>query len=79
MRRPKVLNLPADEELIVAEDLEIFQKNGFDFVFDWEAPVTQRVKMTAFPYSKNTQFDENGTPLPLTTKKKKIFSQTCLR
>ncbi|XP_063170731.1 mismatch repair endonuclease PMS2 [Candoia aspera] len=54
--RPQNLNLTAVSESILRDNLEIFQKNGFDFVVDENAPVTQRVKLLSLPTSKNWTF-----------------------
>ncbi|XP_042294606.1 mismatch repair endonuclease PMS2 isoform X2 [Sceloporus undulatus] len=53
---PQDLNLTAVNESILIENLEIFRKNGFDFVIDEDAPVTQRVKLVSLPVSKNWTF-----------------------
>ncbi|XP_064529127.1 mismatch repair endonuclease PMS2 isoform X3 [Pseudopipra pipra] len=54
--RPQNLNLTAVNETVLIENLEIFKKNGFDFVIDENAPVTQRVKLVSLPTSKNWIF-----------------------
>uniref|UniRef100_A0A8C6Y484 Mismatch repair endonuclease PMS2 n=1 Tax=Naja naja TaxID=35670 RepID=A0A8C6Y484_NAJNA len=54
--QPQNLNLTAVSESILMDNLEIFQKNGFDFVVDENAPVTQRVKLLSLPTSKNWTF-----------------------
>ncbi|XP_013909697.1 PREDICTED: mismatch repair endonuclease PMS2, partial [Thamnophis sirtalis] len=54
--KPQNLNLTAVSESILMDNLEIFQKNGFDFVVDENAPVTQRVKLVSLPTSKNWTF-----------------------
>ncbi|XP_003934288.1 mismatch repair endonuclease PMS2 isoform X1 [Saimiri boliviensis] len=53
---PQTLNLTAVNETILIENLEIFRKNGFDFVIDESAPVTQRAKLISLPTSKNWTF-----------------------
>ncbi|NXD25761.1 PMS2 endonuclease, partial [Spelaeornis formosus] len=53
---PQNLNLTAINETVLIENLEIFRKNGFDFVIDENAPVTQRVKLVSLPTSKNWTF-----------------------
>uniref|UniRef100_A0A8C2TRZ5 Mismatch repair endonuclease PMS2 n=1 Tax=Coturnix japonica TaxID=93934 RepID=A0A8C2TRZ5_COTJA len=53
---PQNLNLTAVNETVLMENLEIFRKNGFDFVIDENAPVTQRVKLISLPTSKNWTF-----------------------
>ncbi|XP_070617318.1 mismatch repair endonuclease PMS2 [Erythrolamprus reginae] len=54
--KPQNLNLTAVSECILMDNLEIFQKNGFDFLVDENAPVTQRVKLISLPTSKNWTF-----------------------
>ncbi|XP_074866354.1 mismatch repair endonuclease PMS2 [Carettochelys insculpta] len=53
---PQNLNLTAVNETILIENLEIFRKNGFDFIIDGDAPVTERVKLISLPTSKNWTF-----------------------
>ncbi|KAM5301671.1 mismatch repair endonuclease PMS2 isoform 1-T1 [Glossophaga mutica] len=53
---PQTLNLTAVNEAILLENLEIFRKNGFDFVTDESAPVTERAKLISLPTSKNWTF-----------------------
>ncbi|NXG40896.1 PMS2 endonuclease, partial [Psilopogon haemacephalus] len=53
---PQDLNLTAVNETVLIENLEIFRKNGFDFVINENAPVTQRVKLISLPTSKNWTF-----------------------
>uniref|UniRef100_A0A8B9EXV6 PMS1 homolog 2, mismatch repair system component n=1 Tax=Amazona collaria TaxID=241587 RepID=A0A8B9EXV6_9PSIT len=53
---PQNLNLTAVNENILIENLEIFRKNGFDFIINENAPVTQRVKLVSLPTSKNWTF-----------------------
>ncbi|NXJ67375.1 PMS2 endonuclease, partial [Rostratula benghalensis] len=53
---PQNLNLTAVNEAVLIENLEIFRKNGFDFVINENAPVTQRVKLISLPTSKNWTF-----------------------
>uniref|UniRef100_A0A670KFQ4 Mismatch repair endonuclease PMS2 n=1 Tax=Podarcis muralis TaxID=64176 RepID=A0A670KFQ4_PODMU len=53
---PQNLNLTAVSESILMDNLEIFRKNGFDFVIDEDAPATQRVKLISLPTSKNWTF-----------------------
>nr|XP_020029460.1 mismatch repair endonuclease PMS2 isoform X1 [Castor canadensis] len=53
---PQTLNLTAVNEAILIENLEIFRRNGFDFVIDEDAPVTERAKLISLPTSKNWTF-----------------------
>ncbi|XP_059555246.1 mismatch repair endonuclease PMS2 isoform X4 [Myotis daubentonii] len=54
--RPQTLNLTAVNEAVLIENLEIFRKNGFDFVIDESAPITERAKLVSLPTSKNWTF-----------------------
>ncbi|KAL7857151.1 hypothetical protein SRHO_G00160500 [Serrasalmus rhombeus] len=53
---PQNLHLTAVSETILIENLEIFKKNGFDFLIDEDAPVMERVKLVSLPTSKNWTF-----------------------
>lgn len=53
---PQNLHLTAVSENVLMENLEIFQKNGFDFLIDEDAQVMERVKLVSLPTSKNWTF-----------------------
>ncbi|XP_017561050.1 mismatch repair endonuclease PMS2 [Pygocentrus nattereri] len=53
---PQNLHLTAVSETTLIENLEIFKKNGFDFLIDEDAPVMERVKLVSLPTSKNWTF-----------------------
>ncbi|XP_071265744.1 mismatch repair endonuclease PMS2-like isoform X2 [Salvelinus alpinus] len=53
---PQNLHLTAVSENVLMENLEIFRKNGFDFLIDEEAQVMERVKLVSLPTSKNWTF-----------------------
>ncbi|XP_061455638.1 mismatch repair endonuclease PMS2 [Rhineura floridana] len=53
---PQNLNLTAVSESILMENMDIFRRNGFDFVVNEDAPVTQRVKLISLPTTKNWIF-----------------------
>ncbi|XP_025087278.1 mismatch repair endonuclease PMS2-like isoform X2 [Pomacea canaliculata] len=53
---PQSLELTAANEIILLDNLHIFQKNGFEFHIDETAPPTQRVKLKSTPISKNWKF-----------------------
>ena len=55
---PRKIDLTAAEELIILENLEIFNANGFHFAIDEEAPTGSRIKVSAVPFTKNTQFGD---------------------
>ncbi|XP_072044566.1 mismatch repair endonuclease PMS2-like [Amphiura filiformis] len=57
--QPMKLELTAVNEMILRDNLDIFRKNGFEFVFDDEAPPTERVKLTSLPVSKNWTFGKD--------------------
>ncbi|KAL5019084.1 hypothetical protein ScPMuIL_004806 [Solemya velum] len=54
--QPQTLELTACNETILMDNLEIFKKNGFDFIIDENAQPTQRVKLVSTPISKNWHF-----------------------
>lgn len=49
------LELNAIDELIVLNHLETFRANGFDFDYDPNRPPLERLYLSAYPFSKNTQ------------------------
>ncbi|XP_045141741.1 mismatch repair endonuclease PMS2 isoform X2 [Echinops telfairi] len=53
---PQTLNLTAVNEAVLMENLDIFRKNGFDFLINEDAPVTERVRLVSLPTSKNWTF-----------------------
>ncbi|KAG8009051.1 Mismatch repair endonuclease PMS2, partial [Nibea albiflora] len=53
---PQKLHLPAVSENILIENIEIFRKNGFEFLVDEDAQVMERVKLVSLPTSKNWTF-----------------------
>ncbi|XP_067225079.1 mismatch repair endonuclease PMS2 [Chanodichthys erythropterus] len=53
---PQNLHLPAISETVLMENLDIFRKNGFDFLIDEDAQVMERVKLVSLPTSKNWTF-----------------------
>lgn len=54
--QPQSLELTASNEITLIDNLEVFRKNGFDFVIDENAPPMQRVKLTSIPVSRNWTF-----------------------
>jgi len=54
--KPLSLELSAVDEMIVIDNLDVFRANGFDFDVNKDEPPTQRIKLTAYPFSKNTEF-----------------------
>ncbi|KAG9476896.1 mismatch repair endonuclease PMS2 [Eleutherodactylus coqui] len=55
---PQKLHLTAVNEIILMDNIEIFKKNGFDFIFDEDAPIMERVKLVSLPTSKNWTFGQ---------------------
>jgi DNA mismatch repair protein PMS2 len=55
------IELPADEEMLVIDHMDIFKKNGFDFEVDDHAIPTQKLRLIAYPFSKSTTFGIQGT------------------
>ncbi|XP_061563596.1 mismatch repair endonuclease PMS2 [Cololabis saira] len=53
---PQKLHLTAVSENVLIENIEIFQKNGFEFLVDEDAQVMERVKLVSLPTSKNWKF-----------------------
>ncbi|CAN6647654.1 DNA mismatch repair protein Pms1p [Trichomonascus vanleenenianus] len=55
---PRPLSLTAVDEIIVTQNLEIFERNGFKVSVDEGAFPGSKCKLTAVPMSKTTIFDE---------------------
>uniref|UniRef100_A0A8D3ADM3 Mismatch repair endonuclease PMS2 n=1 Tax=Scophthalmus maximus TaxID=52904 RepID=A0A8D3ADM3_SCOMX len=53
---PQKLHLTAVSENILLENIEIFRKNGFEFLVEEDAQVMERVKLVSLPTSKNWTF-----------------------
>ncbi|XP_062298138.1 mismatch repair endonuclease PMS2 [Scomber scombrus] len=53
---PQKLQLTAISENVLMENIEIFRKNGFEFLVDEDAQVMERVKLVSLPTSKNWTF-----------------------
>lgn len=56
---PQQLELTAVSEMILIDNLEVFEKNGFKFRIDHDAEPTKKVQLTAKPMSKNWQFGKD--------------------
>uniref|UniRef100_A0A336KPN0 CSON013712 protein n=1 Tax=Culicoides sonorensis TaxID=179676 RepID=A0A336KPN0_CULSO len=50
------LELSATNEIILMDNLPIFNKNGFKFKINEEKPATKRISLIAKPFSKNWNF-----------------------
>ncbi|XP_063961357.1 mismatch repair endonuclease PMS2-like [Lytechinus pictus] len=57
--QPFPLELTAVNESILMDNLEIFKKNGFDFIIDEDGRPTERVKLVSQPFSKNWTFGKD--------------------
>eukprot|EP01087_Luapelamoeba_hula_P020009 TRINITY_DN6728_c2_g1_i3.p1 TRINITY_DN6728_c2_g1~~TRINITY_DN6728_c2_g1_i3.p1 ORF type:complete len:904 (-),score=142.25 TRINITY_DN6728_c2_g1_i3:51-2762(-) len=57
--KPKIVEMPASDAIVVEQNQEIFNKNGFFFTFNHAAPPTQRVQLISVPFSKNKVFGVN--------------------
>lgn len=53
---PQDLDLTAVNELILIDNISVFEANGFRFDVDMKRPVTKRVKLVAKPFSRNWEF-----------------------
>ncbi|GCB69934.1 hypothetical protein scyTo_0005572 [Scyliorhinus torazame] len=53
---PQSLHLTAVNETVLVENMDIFRKNGFDFIINEQALPTDRVKLVSLPMSKNWTF-----------------------
>lgn len=53
---PLVLELTAIEELLIMNNLNIFESNGFKIIIDESASPGQKCKLTSLPISKSTTF-----------------------
>lgn len=53
---PQRLELTAVNEDILMDNVDIFNRNGFEFVIDKNAPPTQRVRLQSIPVSRNWTF-----------------------
>jgi len=53
---PQKLELTSVNESILIDNLPVFEKNGFHFEIDENAPTTEKVSLTSLPISKNWTF-----------------------
>ena len=56
---PQKLELTSVNESILMENIGMFEKNGFKFDIDMEAPPTQRIKLVSVPMSRNWTFGKD--------------------
>ncbi|XP_072168413.1 mismatch repair endonuclease PMS2-like [Diadema setosum] len=57
--QPLQLELTAVNESILMDNLDIFKKNGFDFIIDEDGTPTQRIKLVSQPTSRNWTFGKD--------------------
>jgi DNA mismatch repair protein PMS2 len=60
---PRALELPASDEVVAAENLDVLRANGFEVSFEEDAPIGRRMHLVAQPQSKSTVFDMHGARL----------------
>ncbi|KAG7825029.1 hypothetical protein KL909_001321 [Ogataea angusta] len=53
---PQQLHLNVIDELVIMNNLEVFEKNGFGLRVDEDAQPGERLSLTSLPYSKDTIF-----------------------
>ncbi|KAJ3343394.1 hypothetical protein HDU93_008759 [Gonapodya sp. JEL0774] len=55
---PRQLHLTAHDELTLADNLEVFSRNGFGVHVNWDAPPTQRCSVVSLPNVGGVDFSE---------------------
>lgn len=55
---PRPIQLSASEEMVVSENMHVFEANGFFFTLAPDAPAGRRLQLTAHPFSKNKTFSD---------------------
>ncbi|XP_016972505.1 mismatch repair endonuclease PMS2 [Drosophila rhopaloa] len=53
---PQNLELTAVNEMVLIDHLSVFEKNGFKFEINYEAPATKKVQLLGKPHSKRWEF-----------------------
>ncbi|EDW92089.1 mismatch repair endonuclease PMS2 isoform X1 [Drosophila yakuba] len=53
---PQSLELTAVNEMVLLNHIDVFEKNGFKFQVDHEAPATKKVRLLGKPHSKRWEF-----------------------
>lgn len=56
---PQIVEMSIIDELVMMDNLEVFEKNGFKLEIDEEQPQGCRVKVVSLPVSRKTLFDMN--------------------
>lgn len=57
--KPLVVEMTANLENVIEENLQVFEENGFKIIVDESAPAGERVSLLTMPFSKGTQFGVN--------------------
>lgn len=52
---PRSLDLPASDELLAIDNIDVLKFNGFEIDVDEEKPTGQRIRLLAMPISKSTK------------------------
>lgn len=55
---PQYVEAPAAEEIIIMENISLFESNGFRLKIDDAAPPGRKIQLLAVPFSKHIQFNE---------------------
>ena len=55
---PQFIEAHAAEEIIIMENISIFESNGFRIKVDEEAPPGRKIQLLAVPFSKHVQFSQ---------------------
>jgi DNA mismatch repair protein PMS2 len=66
---PRQLDLPAADELLVMDNLDVLKSNGFDVDFDETRPAGSRIRLVAHPTSKSTVFGIPGACGPVLSRR----------
>lgn len=53
---PQDLDMTAVNEIILIDNIKVFEANGFHFDINMDRPATKRVKLMAKPFSRNWEF-----------------------
>lgn len=56
MVNPQALHLTAVDEMVLIDNLQVFEMNGFRFDIDEKAEATKRCRLVGKPFSKNWEF-----------------------
>lgn len=59
--KPLSLELTAIEEMVILDNLSVFEAHGFFFQINREAMTPHKVKLVSLPFSKHTLWGVQGT------------------